>query len=76
MPKRRASTAPTAGTVVLDAGAAAKLTAGITNAKLANIREVLAKRKEIAAMRGEDVEKLARLAEANVASGHCGIGCW
>ncbi len=76
MTQRRVPTAPTAGTVVLDAGAAAKLVAGITEAKLANIREILATRKEIAAMRAEDVEKLARLAEVNVANGGCGIGCW
>jgi DNA-binding GntR family transcriptional regulator len=68
---------PEAGaTIVLEEKAAAQFAAGIKEAKLANIREVLSKSKEISAMRAEDVDKLARLAEANVAHGSCGIGCW
>ena len=76
MVQRRAAGAPIAGTVVLDGEAAAKLAAGITEAKLVTIREVLAKKGDIAAMKAEDVEKLARLTEANAAMGQCGLGCW
>lgn len=63
-------------TIVLDEKAAAQIATGIKEAKLANIREVLSKSKEISAMTVENVDKLARLAEANVAHGGCGIGCW
>ena len=72
MPPRRPTPAPILGTLTLDAATAAKL----IEAKSVNIREVLAKRSEIAGMKAEDVEKLARLVEANVAHGACGIGCW
>ena len=75
MPQKKQPTTQVPGTIVLDAEAVAKLANGMTEAKLASIREVLAKRNEIASMRGEDVEKLARIVEAGRANGGCFIGC-
>ena len=76
MPKRELRAPSTGGTVMLDEKAAAKIASGFIEAKLGNIREILSKREEIIRMKAEDVEKLARLTEANVvANGGCGIGC-
>jgi len=62
--------------LILNAESAEKLSKGITEGKLAYIREILSKKDEITGMPLESVEKLAKFAESTRAHGGCGIGCW
>ncbi len=73
----RSSSGPTPpSTSVISAEATERIVTAVAEAKIANLREILGKKEEIAKMRTEDVDKLAKLLESNVAHGSCGIGCW
>lgn len=62
--------------LVLDEKAASKLATGIAEAKLSNLREIMAKASDIIKMPAEDVGKLSSIVESATANGNCGIGCW
>ena len=67
---------PDSANIVFSGDSAAKLVAGLTETKIANLTTIFAKKAEISKIRLEDVEKMAKLINANIANGSCGFGCF
>ena len=63
--------------ITLDEKAMEKLANSISESKIVTIREILKNKDEIIGLNFESIQKLARIAEATIAHGSCGIiGCF